>query len=86
MAFDPCRDFFLRPSCAAQRQYEALYRVFIDGCPQKETAERFGYSYDAFRQLIHQFRSACQAGNPPPFSPANAAADRPARPCLPTAR
>jgi transposase len=86
MAEDPCRDFFLKPRCAAQRQYEALHCVFVDGCSQQEAADRFGYSYDAFRQLIHQFRAACEANNPPPFSPPNAAADRPALPSLSTAR
>src|SRR5438046_2647531 len=51
-----CRRFFLEPSGPLQRQYEALRAVFIDGLSQKEVADRFGYSYDAFRQLIHQFR------------------------------
>jgi hypothetical protein len=86
MAFDPCRDFFLQPRCPAQRQYEALHRVFVDGCSQQETAERFGYSYDAFRQLIGQFRAACQSGNPPPFSSSSAAAGLPDLPRRPTAR
>jgi hypothetical protein len=76
MAEDPCRDFFLQPTCPAQRQYEALRCVFVEGCSQKEIAERFGYSYDSFRQLVHQFRSACLADNPPPFSPPIVGADR----------
>jgi hypothetical protein len=32
-------------------------------------AERFGYSYAAFRQLVVQFRAAYDRGQPPPFSP-----------------
>ena len=86
MAEDPCRDFFLRPRCAAQRQYEALHAAFVDGCSQQEAAQRFGYSYDAFRQLIGQFRASCLAGNPPPFSSNSAKAGllplpkRPTRP------
>lgn len=77
MAEDPVRDFFLRPSCVAQRQYEALRCVFLDGCSQKEAAQRFGYSYAAFRQLIHDFRCYCRAGEPSPFLPRNAEGGRP---------
>jgi hypothetical protein len=62
-----CQRFFQTPSCPLQRQYEALRAVFADGRPQKEVAERFGYSYDAFRQLVHQFRQSCAADQPPPF-------------------
>jgi hypothetical protein len=62
-----CRRFFHEPSCPLQRQYEALRAVFCDGLSQQEVATRFGYSYDAFRQLVHQFRRRCAAGSPPPF-------------------
>ena len=82
-AADPCRQFFLDPSCASQRQYEALRCVFVEGCSQKDAAERFGYSYDAFRQLVHQFRSACLEGNAPPFSAANAVAGHRGHPATP---
>ena len=68
-----CQPFFQQPRCPAQRQYEALRAVFRDGLSQKDAALRFGYNYAAFRQLVHQFRQACAAGNPPPFlSPADA--------------
>ena len=70
----PYRRFFLEPSCAPQRQYEALRAVFVDRCRQKEVAQRFGYNYDAFRQLIRQFRDACATDQPPPFSPRRAQA------------
>jgi hypothetical protein len=63
----PCCRFFLRPSCAPQRQYEALRAVFLDHCRQKDVAQRFGYSYAAFRQLVGQFRAGCVHGRPPPF-------------------
>jgi hypothetical protein len=63
----PCYRFFQEPSCAPQRQYEALRAVFIDRCRQKEVAERFGYDYAAFRQLVRQFRTSCSDGQPPPF-------------------
>jgi hypothetical protein len=64
----PCYRFFQEPSCTSQRQYEALRAVFIDRCRQKDVAERFGYDYAAFRQLVGQFRGRCATGQPPPFS------------------
>ena len=64
----PCCRFFQEPSCVPQRQYEALRAVFLDRCRQKDVAERFGYDYAAFRQLVGQFRASCAAGQPPPFS------------------
>ena len=75
-----CKLFFEQPACPAQRQYEALRAVFIDGLSQKDAAERFGYTHDAFRQLVHQFRRDCAAGTPPPFSPLMAADDPRGRP------
>jgi len=62
------RRFFLQPASQTQRLYEALHAVFVDGCRQKEVAQRFGYSFDAFRQQVHQFRAYCASGQPPPFS------------------
>ena len=76
----PCRLFFSEPACPAQRQYEALRAVFIDGLPQKDAADHFGYSYDAFRQLVHQFRQDVAAGTAPPFSPRIGAAALQGRP------
>jgi hypothetical protein len=77
------RQFFLQPACAPQRQYEALRAVFIEGLSQKEAARRFQYSHGALRLLVQQFRAACAAGAPPPFSPSHAAAaDRQTRPAL----
>lgn len=63
-----CQFFFNQPSCPAQRQYEALRAVFIDGLSQKDAALRFGYTHAAFRQLVHDFRQGCAAGTLPPFS------------------
>lgn len=71
-----CQHFFQQPTSPAQRQYEALRAVFLDGLSQTNAAERFGYGYAAFRQLVHQFRAGCRAGNPPPFSPSSDAAGR----------
>jgi transposase len=69
------RHFFLQPSCDSQRLYEALRAVFVDGCRQKDVAERFGLGFDAFRQQVQQFRSACSAGQTPPFLPTGPAVD-----------
>lgn len=64
----PARLFFLQPAHPTQRLYEALHAVFVDGSPQHEVAARFGYSFAAFRQQVHQFRTRCASGQPPPFS------------------
>lgn len=78
-----CQVFFRQPACPAQRQYEALRAVFVDGLPQNVAAVRFGYSPDAFRQLVHQFRQDVAAGTPPPFSSPN---DADGHPVLPSHR
>lgn len=87
-----CQLFFNQPTCPAQRQYEALRAVFIDGLSQQEAADRFGYSYAAFRQLVAQFRQDCAAATPPPFSTPSVVADlrdsrsvQPPSPIFPTA-
>jgi hypothetical protein len=72
----PCCRFFLEPSGPAQRQYEALRAVFIGRDRQNDVAQRFGYDYDAFRQLVRQFRLACAQGQPPPFSTPPGRGDR----------
>jgi transposase len=51
-----CREFFSQPTQPYHRQYEALRAVFLEGHSQKEVADRFGYTYDSFRQLVHEFR------------------------------
>jgi hypothetical protein len=72
------RDYFLQPSCPSQRQYEALRAVFVEGLSQKEAAQRFAYSYGAFRLLVLQFRAALEGGAAPPFSTNHPEAVRPA--------
>jgi DNA-directed RNA polymerase specialized sigma24 family protein len=72
LADDPCRRFFLQPQTTAQRQYEALRAVIVEGLPQKDVAQRFGYTHDSLRQLLRDFRASCRAGEPPPFSPRHA--------------
>ena len=48
--------FFLEPSNATHRQYEALRAYFVEDLPSTEVARRFGYSPGSFRVLAHQFR------------------------------
>lgn len=77
LADDPARRFFLQPQTTAQRQYEALRAVIVEDLPQKEVAQRFGYTHDSLRQLLRDFRASCRAGQPPPFSPRHAWDDHP---------
>jgi len=48
--------FFLEPSNATHRQYEALRAYFVDQLPSAEAARRFDYSPGSFRVLCHDFR------------------------------
>jgi transposase len=48
--------FFLEPSSAAQRQYEALRAYFVGGSSTEAVAKRFGYTGGSFRVLCHHFR------------------------------
>jgi hypothetical protein len=51
-----CREFFSQPTHPYHRRYEALRAVFLEGCPQKEVADRFGFRYSSLRQLVYEFR------------------------------
>jgi transposase len=48
--------FFLQPSNATHRQYEALRAYFVEDLSSKEAARRFGYTEGSFRVLAHAFR------------------------------
>ena len=48
--------FFLEPTNATHRQYEALRAYFVDDLSSAEVARRFGYSEGSFRVLTHHFR------------------------------
>jgi hypothetical protein len=61
-----CR-LFLQPTTDAHRLYEAFRAVCVEGCRQKDVAERFGYDYAAFRQQVTRFRARCAADQPAPF-------------------
>jgi len=48
--------FFLEPSNATHRQYEALRAYYVDHLPSAEAARFFGYTPGSFRVLCHAFR------------------------------
>lgn len=48
--------FFLEPTNATHRQYEALRAYFVEGLSSTEAAERFGYSKGSFQVLCSKFR------------------------------
>lgn len=48
--------FFLEPTQAHHRQYEALRAYFVEGRSPTEVAQSFGYTPGSFRVLCHQFR------------------------------
>lgn len=63
-----CRRFFLDADSATyHRRYEALRAFFVDGLPQNEVADKYGYTHGSMRQLVHQFRTAIRSDSPPPF-------------------
>jgi hypothetical protein len=80
-----CQNFFLQPTQALHRRYEALRAVFVAHQPLPQVARQFGYRYGSLRNLVTDFRAQCQAGQAPPFSPRHvgggpAAAGPPRRP------
>jgi hypothetical protein len=52
----PFAQYFLRPTNATHRQYEALRAFFVEGRPATEVAQRFGYTPGSFRVLACLFR------------------------------
>ena len=76
----PYREFFARPTQPYHRRYEALRAVFLDGRPQKEVAEQFGYRYSTLRQLVYEFRrQGRDSGDASPFFGSRSADARPWR-------
>ena len=49
------RDFFLKPSSEAQKQYEALRYYFVEGATAEETAAKFGYTIGRFTTIVTEF-------------------------------
>ena len=71
-----CQRFFLDADSATyHRQYEALRAIFVDGLPQNDVADKYGYTHGSMRQLVHQFRTAMRSGSPPPFFKSQRSAD-----------
>ena len=68
-----CQNFFLQPAQTLHRQYEALRAVFVAHQPLPQVARQYGYRYGSLRNLVTDFRTQCQAGQAPPFSPRHAA-------------
>ena len=59
-----CRQFFLDADSATyHRQYEALRAIFVDGLPQNDVADKYGYTHSSMRQLVHQFRAAIRSNS-----------------------
>jgi len=61
------QQFFTRPTDFAQRHYECLRAVFVEGIPMKDVAERFEVAYGTVRNWAHKFRTARDQGESPPF-------------------
>ena len=49
-------DLFLRPQTPSQRHYESLRAVIVEKMPVAQAAARFGYTVDALRSLVRDFR------------------------------
>ena len=49
------KDYFLKPSSIAQKQYEALRMYHIEGKSTKEVAGTFGYKHRGFTTIITEF-------------------------------
>src|SRR5437764_312420 len=52
----PFAQYFLQPSNATHRQYEALRGYFVEGLSVREVSQRWGYTPGSFRVLACQFR------------------------------
>ena len=51
-----CRRFFMEPSSARHRQYEAFRAFFFEERPSSEVARAFGYTPASFQVMCHHFR------------------------------
>jgi hypothetical protein len=61
-----------------------LRATFIDGLPQNDAADKYGYTHGSMRQLVLRFRTAMRSGSPPPFFKSQSSAGR--RTLTPTTR
>ena len=51
-----CKRYFLEPTSAKQRQYEAFRAYFVEERGSAEVARAFGYTPGAFQVMCHHFR------------------------------
>jgi hypothetical protein len=75
----PGGEFFLQPTSATQRRYEALRAYLAEGVPAAEAAARFGYTTASLRAAVREFRAGAReffhSGKPgPKTAPAKDAA------------
>ena len=61
------RHFFLQPTDAWHRRYEALRLVFVDRRPLKEVARRFEVSYGTLCNWVCEFRAQRDHNERSPF-------------------
>jgi hypothetical protein len=81
------REFFAQPTHPYHRRYEALRAVFLDGRPQTEVAEHFGYRYSTLRQMVYEFRHHRRdSGEASPFFENRSSDARPRRAPRPVRR
>jgi hypothetical protein len=53
-----------------------LRAIFVEGLPQNDAADKYGYTHGSMRQLVHRFRTAMRSGSPPPFFKCQGSAGR----------
>lgn len=51
------KDFFIKPTCIRQKQYEALRAFHVDCEPAEIIAHRYNYTLSSFYSLIRDFKS-----------------------------
>jgi hypothetical protein len=56
----PGGEFFLQPTTATQRRYEALRAYLAEGIPAKQVAARFGYTTASLTSAVRDFRAGQQ--------------------------
>ncbi len=61
------QQFFLQPTDAWHRRYEALRLVFVDQQPLKEVAQHFEVSYGTLCNWVTEFRAQRDNDERPPF-------------------
>lgn len=73
------RQFFLQPTDAWHRRYEALRLVFVDQRPLKEVAQRFEVSYGTMCNWVTEFRAQQDNDERSPFFKCPPEGDQPVR-------